>query len=260
MRSLIFLACLLSLWFCQPVRAEVSAPVSVCVDSDPPSPEDRGQTVLKTQNNINGVSVDIVRAAFARMGKTIEFNVNLPWQRCLYEVENQHIDFALGAYYDSERAKIYNYSIHYNTLTPQIFFLATNHLVVTQLSDLKNYRGCGIYGSSYAHYELKNENLDQGSGYESLFRKILARRCDYFVEEYEAVAGFKKGQEFLDNPLVRHLPMSGVVAPSCHLITAKNSAANSMMADLNAALDAVIKSGQAEKIWKKYMGELPFKP
>ena len=146
----------------------------------------------------------MVRAAFLHLGKQVEFNGELPWKRCLKEVEYGNIDFALGVYFNEERAKIYDYSIHYTTLTPQIFYLSTKPIEIQKLSDLNHYLGCGIDGSSYAHYGLNSETIDLGNGYDSLFRKLLIHRCDYFVEELEAIYDNREGLKFLSNPLVKH--------------------------------------------------------
>jgi polar amino acid transport system substrate-binding protein len=233
----------------------------MCVDSDPPPPgslklDSNGKKIIP----VEGATIDIVRAAFARLGIPIEFDADMPWKRCLLEVEEGIVDFALGAYFNDERAKVYDYSIHYNTLTPQLFYLASNPVHITQPSDLKKYRGCGIYGSSYVHYQINSEDLVMGSDYDSLYRKLLAGRCDYFAEELESVYESHSGKTFLANPLIRHIPAEWAQRPARHLITAKNGPNASPLLQINTALEAVIKSGQAEQLWKKTMGDLPYSP
>jgi polar amino acid transport system substrate-binding protein len=244
-----------------PALAETSRAITICVDTDPPPPN----AILRDANGkkiipIDGASVDIVRAAFVHLGLPVEFHGDLPWNRCLKEVEQGDVDFALGAYFNEERAKIFDYSTHYSTLTPQVFYLTSRPVVVSSVEELKKFRGCGIYGSSYAHYQLDAKDLDLGSDYDSLYRKLLAYRCDYFVEELEAVYDSSTGKHFLTQPLLRHYPASWAQAPARHLVTAKNSRNSALLLRINAALDYVIQSGQAEAVWKKDMGDMPFKP
>jgi len=243
------------------VRAENGRAITICVDVDPPPPNQiKRDASGKKIINVDGISVDIVKAAFAHMGQKVEFSGELPWNRCLKEVENGNVDFALGVYFNEERAKIFDFSTHYNTLTPQLFFLSSKPLNITQAGDLKKYHGCGIYGSSYEHYDLSPDDLDLGMDYDSLYRKLLYKRCDYFVEEWEAVFDSNTGKSFLANPLVSHVAVPWAKSPSRHLATAKNGPDSALLSQINAALEYVIKSGQAELVWKKSMGDIPFKP
>jgi len=244
-----------------PALAQNTRAITICVDTDPPPPnairrDANGKKIIP----IEGASVDIVRAAFSHLGLQVEFNGDLPWNRCLKEVEQGSVDFALGVYFNEERRKIFDYSAHYNTLTPQVFYLSSKPVVVATVDELKKYRGCGIYGSSYAHYQLDAKDLDMGSDYDSLYRKLLAKRCDYFVEELEAVVDSSTGKNFLAQPLVQHYPAAWAQAPSRHLVTAKNSRNSPLLLRINAALEFIIQSGQAEATWKKSMGDMPFKP
>jgi len=261
MAKLIFVILFCQLFLTSLAQADGVRTATICVDVDPPPPgavkrDANGKKII----NIEGISVDIVRAAFAHMGQKVEFSGELPWNRCLREVELGTIDFALGVYFNEERAKIYDFSTHYSTLTPQLFYLSTKPVSITQSSDFKNYRGCGIYGSSYAHYDLSPDVLDLGMDYDSLYRKLLSKRCDYFVEEWEAVFDSSTGKGFLANPLVVHTNLPWAKSPARHLVTAKNGPNSAMLVQINAALDFVIKSGAAEQAWKKSMGDIPYKP
>ena len=244
-----------------PAHAETGQPLNICVDSDPPAPgtvkhDASGKKIVP----VEGASIDIVRAALTKLGLAVEFNADLPWKRCLMEVEQGGIDFALGAYYNEERAKVFDYSRSYNTLTPQLFYLSANPLHVAQASDLKKYHGCGIYGSSYVHYQIDSNDLTMGNDYDALYRKLLAGRCDYFAEELEAVYESHSGKNFLSNPLIRHSAAEWAQRPSRHLVTAKNGPNSALLVQIDSALESVIKSGQAEHLWKKTMGDVPYSP
>ncbi|GGC66073.1 substrate-binding periplasmic protein [Undibacterium terreum] len=250
-----------------PAAALTSTPmqtqtVSICVDAEPPpwAYWKRDAEGKKTRALV-GTSVELVQAAFAMLGKTVEFEGDMPWKRCLMTVESGRIDFSMGGYYDADRARRFDYSIHYNTLTPQVFFRATDALQIDNVADLKKYHGCGVTGASYAHYGLRADDLDLGNGYDSLIRKLNAKRCDYFVEELEVVSAYKMtGIDYLSDPAIRHAPVPGAKAPSKYLMTARNGRASKLLPQFNEALAALIKSGEAAAIWKKHAGNLPYLP
>ncbi|HTD03395.1 substrate-binding periplasmic protein [Undibacterium sp.] len=242
-----------------PVSSET---VSVCVDAEPPpwAYWKRDANGNKTRALI-GSSVETVQAAFARIGKAVQFDGDMPWKRCLLMVEGGKVDFAMDGYFDAERARRFDYSIHYNTLTPQVFFRAADPLAINHVSDLRQHRGCGVTGASYAHYGLLPDELDLGSGYDSLVRKLNARRCDYFVEELEIVSAYKMiGIDYLSDPSIRHAPVPGAKAPSKYLLTTKSGRGSKLLPQLNEALAALIKSGEAAAIWKRHSGSLPYLP
>ena len=238
-------------------------PVTVCADPDPPPwtywvRDAHGQ---KTKVFV-GASVDIVRAAFKRIGREVDFKGEFPWARCLSMVEGGQIDFAMDGYFDAERAKRFAYSAHYNTLTPQVFYRANKPITVKQPDDLKQYRGCGMVGASYLHYGLTPELLDLGIGYDNIIKKLKARRCDYFVEELEVISGYKiLGTDYLADPELRYGPVPGAAAPAKHLLTARQGPGAALIPELNKAIAAVIKSGEAAQAWKKVAGkDLPYQP
>ena len=252
----------LMLWFIAVANAETVAPIQICGDPNPTEwTETTGQLTPKPGTEAVGFSADMTRAVFALLDKPIILIGNLPWKRCLNQVQNGQIDFAMGAYFNDERAKVFDYSIHYNTLTPQIFYLAASPVAASQLSELKRYHGCGIYGSSYAHYGLKSEDLDLGAGYDSLLRKMAARRCDYFVEELEIISSFRQyRKDILSDGEIRHVAAPWAVGPSRYLVTQKSGKGSKLLPQINQALETLIKSGKAEEIWKAHIGEIPYKP
>ena len=237
--------------------------VSICADPDPPpwTYWVRDSQDAKT-NTFTGSSVDTFTIAFARLGTKIRFIGDLPWARCLQMVQEGKIDFAMDAYYSAERAKVFQYSRHYNTLTPQVFYRAQKPVRVRVVADLKNYKGCGMLGASYEHYKLAATDLDLGvNTYEGMMAKLKAGRCDYFVEELEVIAGYKKlGRDLLGDSDLLHNAVSDASAPAYHLIAAKGSAAAQMLPSLNSALEAMIQSKELARIWKKYMPDGPFSP
>ena len=134
--------------------------------------------------------------------------------------------------------------------------------MIKSADDLKKYRGCGILGYSYAHYNIQSEQLDLTPDYGAIYRKLNAGRCDYFLDELETFADDNDiySKEILTNPLIVYASASWASSPSSYLVTRKAGPGAEVLKDFNRALKIVIKNGSAAKIWKKGMGDIPFKP
>ena len=259
MRTLLFIC---TVFLASTTFAADQKPVSICADPDPPPwtywvRDSQG----KKTRVFTGFSVDTLKMVFARIGMTTEFHGEYPWARCLAKVQAGEIDFAMDAYHDAERARLFTYSNHYHTLTPQIYYRTNNPIIVRGLPDLKKYKGCGMVGASYAHYQLDPQELDLGTGYDSMIKKLKAERCDYFAEELEVISGYQKlGVDYLADPALQHGPMPGANAPAKHLIAAKHGKAAKWMPEINAAIVKVVKSGDAAANWRTHAGDLPYLP
>ena len=261
LRFLILIAIFLGSLVATRVHAAESASIRICGDHDPLSMTADPQSGSGKKPQLIGFSYELIRAVFQTLGKNVTFIDGLPWKRCLSEVENGSIDFAMDAYYDLDREKIFTYSTHYNTLTPQIFFRKERPVDFSNAASLKKYRGCGVVGTSYAHYGIRPAELELGINREALFGKLFARHCDYFLEELEDIVSFKMtGTDYLANPALRHETVNWAVPPSKFLVTLKNGKYAPMMDQINEAIYSFIKSGQAEKIWQRSAVGLPYKP
>jgi polar amino acid transport system substrate-binding protein len=238
-------------------------PYTVCADPDPPpwvywQRDARGRPTER----LLGSSIDLVSAAFERMKLPVRFIGDQPWARCLRSVQAGEIDFALGAYRDAARERQFAYSVHYNTLTPQVYYSRRKPIKVQGVADLKAYRGCGMLGASYAHYGLSDSQLDLGvNNYPRLIAKLKAGRCDYFVEELEVISSYKLlGTDLLADPDIERQGLPGAQAPAKHLVTSLKGRGQTLLPRLNEALQALIDSGQAAVIWTRHAGDMPYRP
>lgn len=237
--------------------------IKICADPDPPpwTYWIRDAQHQKT-DRFTGSSVEVFTILFKRLGMPVTFIGNMPWARCLKMVQEGHIDFAMDAYYNSERAKKLAYSKSYNTLTPQVFYRKKSPIRAQSKYELKRYKGCGMIGASYAHYGLNPEDLDLGvNTYEGMIKKLKAGRCDFFVEELEVIAGYTQlGRDFLNDPALQHNGISDAQAPAKHLVTALHGENAELLPTINTALGKMQNSGELAKIWKKHARGLVFKP
>ncbi len=243
---------------CCPAGRALASDITACIDPEPPPSAYWVRDAQQHKTDVlTGSSIELVRTVFERLGLSVTFIGNLPWARCVKSVEAGTIDFAMDAYYDEDRAKLFLYSVYYQQLTPQVFFDAQRPINVQVKADLKKYRGCGLIGWSYRHYGLNPEDLDVGvNRMDLLFAKLKAGRCDYFVEELEAVAGYRiLGIDYLGDPEIMHGPVTDAIGPKRFLITGKKSAAAKLIPKINQVLSKLIESGQAARIFAKYLNQ-----
>ena len=236
-------------------------PLTICADPEPP-PWNYWKRDAKGQptHQLVGFSVELTRRIFRQLGREVRFVTGRPWARCLYDVRKRRVDFAMDIYKDSLRDPLYLFSAPYVTLTPQLFTLRDHPLAIDRIEDLKKYRGCGIYGASYAHYGLRDQDLDlSANGYIGMIQKLKAHHCDYFVEELEILQGYRLiHQDYLSDPDIVHVPLKGARPPSLHLITAPDGPEAELMPRIDAEIESMEKSGELAAIWHKYARDIPY--
>jgi len=241
-----------------PLARADAAPLTAC--ADPPA-----WTLTATaasgsaRPSKSTFSFDLLEAALARLGRSVRY-LPMPWARCLQQVEAGEIDFALGAYYSDERARRFAFSVPYSKATPQVFYWRSRPVRVEAMADLHRYHGCGLRAGSYGHYGLQPGELDLGvNSYDKLITKLREGRCDFFVEELEVIAGYKRiGTDYLADPDLAHGPVPGVVAPAAHLVSALHGRGATLMPQLDQALQELIRSGQAAQFWRLHAGDIPY--
>lgn len=224
--------------------------LKVCVETDDFPPFDY-RTESKQEAIIGdstGSSIELLHT----LSKSLKFSVSLhrlPWSRCMQAVESGSMDMALDAYFDSDRAKRFDYSSAYYYLTPQIYFLRSRFPdgpPSQTIAQMKNLRGCGIHGYSYAHYGLQAANLDnKAQTHGQLVEKLKAGHCDYFLEEQEILQGFAlTGRDYLSDQQIGSAQVADAKHPQLHLLLSRQShAAQTLKPAINKAIEKFIRNG-----------------
>ena len=89
--------------------------------------------------------------------------------------------------------------------------------------------------------------------FKQLFAKLKAGRCDYFVEELEAIAGFKLlGFNYLDDPEIKHGALTDVEGARLFLIAGKHSSSARLVPEIDRVLQGMLASGEVARIIAKY--------
>lgn len=207
-----------------------------------------------------GFTADFWPVLFGTMGHELRLRTDLPFKRCLRAVAAGEVDFVLGAYRDPEREQVLVFGAPYRMLTPQVFYRQAQPLDVRSKADLKRWRGCGMNGSSYAHYGLGPGELDQGArSYRVLIEKLMVGRCDYFVEELEVIQQLNLGRsQLISKPGMAHAPVPDVTPPAMQLAAGRGTAAAALLPALDQAWARALKAGDVARVWQRYAPALPF--
>jgi len=239
--------------------AGAQAPISVCIDPEPP-PWSFWKQGDDGTRELSGFSVELVRRLFHGAGREIRFATEVPWSRCVHDMRVNKTGFGMDLYQEGPHVAETLYSVRYNTLTPQVFTSRSHPITVNSPADLKRYKGCGINQGAYEHYGLEAKDLDlSANGYAGVVQKLKGGHCDYFVEELEILAGLRMSHEdYLDDPDIEHHPLKGVKPPSLHLATARDGLDSALIPKLNAEIEAMDKSGELAALWRKYAGDVPY--
>lgn len=238
--------------------------VRVCVDPEPPpwtywARDDQGRRT----DRVVGFTVDLLQRVFDRLGRPVQIVGDMPWARCLKMAAAGEVDFVADAYLDDERARLFAYSVPYNTLTPQVWSRREAPVSPRSRDDLRGLRGCGMNGASYAHYGVDAADLDTGvSSYLKLIEKLRRGRCDYVLEELEVLAGFwLHHKDVLGNRAdLSAMRPAWAAGPTKHLLTRRGGPHVALMADIDRQLRLAVADGSAERMWRRHAGDLPYQP
>ncbi len=196
-----------------------------------------------------GFLVEISKEAFKRVGYDLEIKF-VPWKRALKEAEYGAVDGVLGAWYNEERAKSFEYT-DYITKSRLVFLKRKNQQIkYDTLQDLKDYRIGVVRGYTYsdefdtATY-LKKETVKNT---ELNLRKLIFNRID-LTPDIEEVAFYIIKSKLPDHigsiksvgkPLKVHLIYN--------IISKKTTHFEIITQDFNRGLKMMKKDGTYHKI------------
>jgi len=214
--------------------------------------------ITKDVPTVTGYSIEVFNRVAKQWGRNPNFQ-ELPWARCLEAVKLGQIDLAIDAYDDSERRKLFLYSLPYHTLTPQVFYRAADGekigLPSKTVKALESLRGCGVHEYTYEHYGLDTTKLDRGSpNDQSMLSKLSAGRCEFALEELEYIIGARRTRSDWpsESGLSSFKPL-WAKAPQVHfLIGIAHPNAQALQAQVNLSIATADKEGFLKALRKKY--------
>ncbi|KIA79957.1 hypothetical protein QR66_13150 [Chromobacterium piscinae] len=211
----------------------------------------------KNGKEVAGYSIDYIKNLLAKNGIASIIDM-IPWKRCQKEVVDGNYDMLLNATKSEERDRLYWVSDAYYKLTGIAFYSTTRPVPkLRKLEDLRNYRICGIRGYTYENYGLSTNQVDSGSANISMaMNKILNNRCDLFLNNLEIIIGshILGLEDYLHDQRFGYIRITGKQDSSFHmLISRKPSYAEKLKILINQGIIDMEKSGETEKLRKRYL-------
>lgn len=226
--------------FGAPVMAQ-GAELRFCFNDWPPYTSEDAK-------GIQGISIDIIRAAAAKSGLSVSFE-KLPWNRCLEMVRQGGLDGVIDA------AKRPNF-----LQGPASFSAYTNTFWVDRDSALQHFEPAGLSG--------KTVGLVSGYTYPADLLGILSKAqvtIDYSVDDGTNIRKLAFGRvdaivaDYANTKFLTHTKNLTIraLAPthsSDNLYPSLNSALTVEHAALNAALEALLRDGTVDQIYRDHLG------
>ncbi len=201
----------------------------------------------------NGYLTQIVKAAFKASGHDLQHNW-MPWKRAITEAERGTYQVLMGAYYNSDRAKIFEYSEPI-TQTQVVFFEQKgNNIKYKKLEDLKNYKIGVVRGYSTteefdkAEYLIKEVSPDTKTS----LKLLLNKRVDLIANSREVVLHILQ-QDFPEQYAKINVVQPPLQVNNLHIVVSKTIPnAKKIISDFNKGLKTIKENGTYDKILEKY--------
>ncbi|GHW08648.1 amino acid ABC transporter, periplasmic amino acid-binding protein, putative [Vibrio cholerae] len=199
-----------------------------------------------------GLSVDIVTAAFATQGYTVEFTI-MPWSRALNDVKEGKIDILPATWFTQERTAYLTYSDNY--LTNQVKFIkkAGDNFEFAGLASLDGKKVGIVRGYGYGDEFMNDPSFfrPESTDLKQNLQKLQAGRIDLAVED-ELVAksiiteaGMNLADFAFTNQAISENPL--------HVTSGKaNPRSEELVAAFNKGLAEIKANGTFDKLLADY--------
>jgi len=141
-----------------------------------------------TKDRVEGVLPGLAEAAFGRMGIAVSYAPVTPYKRQLHQLQTGQLDLVLGAFWTSERAAQFNYTVPLITEEVAVFVREGEEFPLESWADLKGRLGIRHHGGSlgedfdvYASENLTIEFELPQSG-SSLLHLLGNNDVDYVIQ------------------------------------------------------------------------------
>ncbi len=193
--------------------------------SDPPPPKSAVDTEKRIvlgadvyipyqyeeNGELKGMSVDIVKEAFKRMGYSVEIKV-LPWSRVLKSTEDGAVDAMFSSFYIEERSAYMTYAMEPLAVSVQSLFVRTGSSIRYDgtVQSLKGYRLGTIIGYIYgdAFKQGKEDgtlDVSEAEDCPTNILKLMAGRTDVFIDNRDTTRYYLK-KDNLEDEIVELAP------------------------------------------------------
>ncbi len=216
----------------------------------------------ETTTNVVGYDVDVLRTILEPEGYKLTFYLP-PWKRCMFEVsKGEQFQIAMSSSFNNSRDLIFHLSLPYYETTPHYFYSKMqypNGLRVDKVTDLYNYKGCGLLGYNYAGFGITNELINtSANNFEQVIKMTHRGRCDYFLARFEIFMGFNWiGQSFPRDPDLSHSKVPGNAGDPFYFLITRNHPQSARLLELiNSGIARLKENGRLSDMLNKYFKDL----
>lgn len=196
-----------------------------------------------------GVAIDILRRYSAQTGTHLSLQLEIPWTRALQMLEQGELDVIAGAYFTTERDKMFHYSTAFASDDIMVFQRHDNLFDVEELQDLIGYTGArpqgGSYGDKLDRYAQDNLDMIFSPTGNKIFNILLNGRVDYvMLGRYDGLSNLYRDKltdkiKAVEPPLVRNEVL---------FLFSRSSPCVRDIANINLLIEALDEDGTLE-LW-----------
>tara|TARA_Y100001960_G_C14780447_1_gene886291 strand:+ start:995 stop:1735 length:741 start_codon:yes stop_codon:yes gene_type:complete len=156
-------------------------------------------------NEVKGEDIDILGDLLPKLGYSFDITMT-SWTRCLRGTKTGDFQLAVSASFNTEREKHYLYTTWYYEITPYYVYSSKRFpqgLTINEVSDLEQYKVCGIHGYNYSDFQLNNVDQYTVNTFESI-TELKKQHCDVFLSWDEILSGIKRvwGIDYIQGNIV----------------------------------------------------------
>ena len=210
-------------------------------------------SVVLDDGSAGGFSVELMRAALAAMGRSVEYEVG-PWSEIKHALEVGQLEALPLVGRTPEREQIFDFSAPYLTLYGAVF-TQEDEQGIRSLANLQG-RRVGVLRGDNAEEFVRRNNLTQQvvatRSYDEAFRKLSRDELDAVVAQ--RLVGLILIEELkLNNIKTSIAPVQEFRQDFSFAVTEGNK---ELLAQLNEGLTVIIKDGTYDQLYGKWLGVL----
>lgn len=200
-----------------------------------------------------GMDVELIELAAKKVGITLRIEF-IPWARCIEMMKQGSADGIFSLLHNNEREAFIYYPPTPLYVARSVLFARKNYSnKIEKMEDLKGKQVGVVYGNSYGEVFDRADYIKKESvaDHETLMKKLIGRREELILTTEEV--GYYLSRK-LGGKDIHALPFT-VSKDSFYIgVSKKSPRAKTLLKKLSEGLALIEKTGEAQLIRKKYLG------
>lgn len=208
---------------------------------------------IDPNNKTQGLSLEIVRAAFETQGIKVDMSI-IPWARAEESVKDGSIDILPNMWFTKEREKSFLYGEPYATNEVKFIKRKGDNFEYNGINSLSGKKVGTVIGYGYGDDFLSASSFSKDPASDSMtnIKKLVANRIDLTLEDKIVMTSVlqKNAPELLKEI---EFSANSLSSNKLHIATGKaNKNAKAIIDAYNKGLQEIKKNGKFDEILKKY--------